>query len=135
MSDFLYSVLMGLLGMALVYAMTRLLVASVNLVLALICLGLIVLKVCYSNGSPYVISSLSAECTCINGVCDEGPLGSGQCLPRSCDVGFTGDNCDIGVPHCGFLNDTCHIYATCQVVDDTEEYVTVCGNHPLLSIY
>jgi len=46
MSDFLYSVLMGLLGMALVYAMTRLLVASVNLALTLTCLGLIVLKVC-----------------------------------------------------------------------------------------
>ncbi|XP_065909400.1 stabilin-2-like isoform X2 [Dysidea avara] len=66
-------------------------------------------------------SNCSQECTCINGICDEGPLGSGQCLTGSCNVGFTGDNCDIGVPHCGFLNDTCHVNAICQVVNNAEE--------------
>jgi len=52
--------------MALVYAMTHLLVAFVNLVLALTCLGLIVLKVCYSDdiacaSSLYCLQSVLAS--------------------------------------------------------------------------
>lgn len=31
-------------------------------------------------------------CTCVNGICDEGPEGSGVCL---CDMGWGGKDCDI----------------------------------------
>ena len=135
-SDFLCSVLMALMGMALAYVMTPLLAAFVKFVLDLTCLGRIVLKVCYSNDTMCILITLFVvvvECTCINGICDEGPLGSGQCLTGSCNVGFTGDNCDIGVPHCGFLNDTCHVNAICQVVNNAEEYVTMYSNRSLIS--
>ena len=64
------------------------------------------------------------DCTCVNGICDDGPMGSGQCV-GSCDVGFTGDNCDVGIPHCGVLNSICHLYASCQLINNTETLVAI----------
>lgn len=65
------------------------------------------------------------DCTCVNGICDDGPMGSGQCVPGSCDVGFIGDNCDVGIPHCGILNSICHLYASCQLINNTETLVAI----------
>ena len=72
-----------------------------------------------------------APCTCVNGVCDDGLLGSGRC---ACDLGWDGPNCSICADRwrpagecflCkrGFTGDTCNECATgytgenCDVCD------------------
>lgn len=112
-------VMMGLMG------------PLVNFVLSLTNLEPTVLKVNKLFPHCVVITCVifGTDCTCINGICDNGPMGSGQCRPGSCEVGFTGDNCDVGIPHCGILNDTCHKRATCLLINRTEEYTyAVYGN-------
>ena len=67
-------------------------------------------------------SCIISECTCVEGICKDGPLGDGTC--RSCfNVGFsrrvTGENCDKLFFPCGqrAQNDIhCHVDAMCVVM-------------------
>lgn len=49
-------------------------------------------------------------CTCVNGTCSDGPLGTGACLAGTCDPGYWGSNCAIAceAPDCGPGAVTCN---------------------------
>ncbi|XP_033646780.1 stabilin-2-like isoform X1 [Asterias rubens] len=52
-------------------------------------------------------------CTCINGICDSGPAGTGQCI-GGCHYGYTGPNCNNPIGGCGLEFHVCHEHAVCE---------------------
>lgn len=48
---------------------------------------------CKNEKFDSVCVSVCAECDCVNGVCNKGPDGDGQCL---CQPPYTGKRCDQG---------------------------------------
>ncbi|XP_038067563.1 stabilin-2-like [Patiria miniata] len=52
-------------------------------------------------------------CTCLHGVCDSGPLGTGHCK-GGCDIGYIGSDCNIPAEGCGPEVHICHEHAVCD---------------------
>ncbi|XP_072024997.1 stabilin-2-like [Amphiura filiformis] len=65
------------------------------------------------------------NCTCVHGVCDNGPSGTGHCQPNTCALGYFGDDCEQHVNPCGPQEDPCHAHATCN--DDGREIRCICN--------
>ncbi|XP_070557587.1 stabilin-2-like isoform X3 [Ptychodera flava] len=71
-------------------------------------------ELCRDN---YFGRNCSQACTCVHGVCNNGPNGNGRCNPGSCSIGYTGDNCEEFVHPCGPELDQCHTHAHCEITD------------------
>ncbi|CAH1783893.1 unnamed protein product [Owenia fusiformis] len=57
-------------------------------------------------------------CTCLHGVCSNGPKGDGLCKPNSCKNGYSGLNCDLQLTLCEDGTRAklhCHVNAECIV--------------------
>ncbi|XP_074644573.1 stabilin-2-like [Tubulanus polymorphus] len=52
------------------------------------------------------------KCQCLNGDCDNGLHGSGECKPGPCWPGFIGKNCDKRQQKCWIRR--CHAHAVCE---------------------
>ncbi|KAK3753430.1 hypothetical protein RRG08_056322 [Elysia crispata] len=57
-------------------------------------------------------------CTCLHGLCNDGPDGDGLCRKNTCQPGYISENCDRKVMACGPRTVTCHAHAFCYVGHD-----------------
>ncbi|GFR76900.1 stabilin-2 [Elysia marginata] len=57
-------------------------------------------------------------CSCLHGVCNNGPDGDGLCKKNTCDAGYISENCDRKLVACGARTVTCHAHSFCYVGDD-----------------
>ncbi|BFZ10685.1 hypothetical protein BsWGS_13724 [Bradybaena similaris] len=60
------------------------------------------------------------SCTCQFGQCDTGIYGSGKCKPETCQLGYTGENCDKKLLPCD-SNEPCPMNSTCYMTEDGVE--------------
>ncbi|XP_022098801.1 stabilin-2-like isoform X2 [Acanthaster planci] len=58
-------------------------------------------------------ASCNQSCTCVHGMCDGGPQGTGHCK-GGCDLGFIGTDCNVPAEGCGPEDHICHKNATCD---------------------
>ncbi|BFZ10669.1 hypothetical protein BsWGS_13708 [Bradybaena similaris] len=56
-------------------------------------------------------------CTCQFGLCDTGPKGAGTCKPDTCQLGYTGENCDKKLVPCE-SDDVCKLNSQCFLAED-----------------
>ncbi|XP_076815963.1 stabilin-2-like isoform X2 [Clavelina lepadiformis] len=64
------------------------------------------------------------NCSCLHGTCDNSVVSRGNCIAGSCELGWSGENCDRKRKECGQEQIACHQHATCVVLDpndNTEE--------------
>ncbi|XP_077977242.1 stabilin-2-like [Glandiceps talaboti] len=54
-------------------------------------------------------------CSCVHGICANGPKGSGKCKHGTCEDGFTGEYCEEHIHPCGPQLDQCHAHAQCDM--------------------
>ncbi|KAJ8257934.1 hypothetical protein GJAV_G00191310 [Gymnothorax javanicus] len=65
-------------------------------------------------------------CQCLHGTCDNRRHSSGGCRPGTCQVGFSGELCELKVTPCSeYQTKTCHYLADC-VLNDTSQSTCVC---------